>query len=98
VRADNPMDIQNCNVVFRCPKTWNALLQTEDERVRYCSVCDRGVHLCSSQEELQHANDQGWCVALAIDDHSAAPRRWKAMDDDVQTFIVGDIRADYFIK
>ena len=92
------MEIQTCKVVFRCPKTWNALLQTEDECVRYCSACDRGVHLCSSQEELQLANDRGWCVAVNIGDHGARPRRWKPMDDDVQAFLIGDIRADYNIK
>ncbi len=60
------MDIQHCKVEFRCPKTSDALTLTADLSVRYCAVCDRGVHYCKTKKELLHANQQGWCVAVKI--------------------------------
>jgi hypothetical protein len=61
------MNIENCKVGFRCPKTLDALVETADPLVSYCPECDRGVHLCSSTEEFSDAVEKGWCVIIATD-------------------------------
>ena len=99
------MDIQHCKVEFRCPKTWDALTLTADLSVRYCAVCDRGVHYCKTKEELLHANQQGWCVAVKIRPSASNsdktmyaypktdPRRMRELIDDIHT--VGIIKVKY---
>ena len=61
------MDIKNCQVKYRCPKTWGSLIKTEDARIRYCNECDRGVHSCSNEDDLLDAMKNDWCVAIQID-------------------------------
>jgi hypothetical protein len=59
-------DIRNCQFKFKCPMTWDSLVKTEDTSVRYCSECDKGVHLCRTDPEFLEALKKGWCVALRI--------------------------------
>jgi predicted RNase H-like nuclease len=58
--------IEKCEFSYRCPKTWDALLETNIESVRYCEQCDRNVYL-SESVALANANAaQGRCVAVPI--------------------------------
>lgn len=56
--------IENCTLKFECDQTWNSLVETSDPKVRYCYDCDRGVHYCYNQDELDDAIDKNWCVAF----------------------------------
>ena len=49
---------------FRCPKRWFSLTPRADPRIRHCGVCDKDVHFCSNDEEVQAAREQGICAAL----------------------------------
>ena len=44
--------------------TWDSLLETSDSKIKYCHECDRGVHFCEDDEELNHALMNDWCVAI----------------------------------
>src|SRR5690606_14572322 len=88
--------IENCKIVYHCPKTWNALIETDDYRVRYCPECDRGVHLCASREELQQANEKDWCVAVMISEPDEMIRRRQERHIKPEHMLVGYIRPpDY---
>lgn len=58
------INIENCIFKFKCTKSWKSLLQTSDRKIRYCEECDRGVHLCKTDRELEIAKSKGWCVAV----------------------------------
>ena len=58
--------IQNCKFSYQCPKTWESLIDLKHDKIKYCDVCDRGVHLCQNQTELNQAIEKGWCVAINI--------------------------------
>ena len=59
--------IRNCRFAFRCPMIWEKLITTEQENIRYCSECDRGVHRCKTDEELAIAIKQNYCVAINVE-------------------------------
>lgn len=88
------MKIENCLVKYRCPKTWEALVTTANPGIRYCSTCDRGVHLCQSVQQLKIASDNGWCVAVEIKDSPQSPRSPVEVAPGF-TMLVGDIALPY---
>lgn len=58
--------IQNCDRQFRtrCPKHWAELAPTAERQKRWCSVCERHVTFCTSDEELDRLARAGECVAF----------------------------------
>lgn len=62
--------IRNCQFRFQCPKSWDALQQTDDLTIRYCEQCQRTVHYCKTPTELQEAIVKDQCVAVEIVDTS----------------------------
>ena len=60
------MKIRNCTFRYKCTKEWDSLTKTENELIRYCEVCDRGVHHCKDEKELLEAMANNWCVAIQI--------------------------------
>lgn len=92
------MNIQNCKVIFRCPKTWEALIKTDAPDIRYCNVCDRGVHHCKTESELSEANRQGWCVAVQIEELGSTEEHHENSTTDEDTFVVGKVSLNYFIE
>ena len=75
------MDIKNCQIKYRCKKTWDTLTVTNDSTVRYCNDCDRGVHYCNNPEELLHAMKNDWCVAIEVEN----------LNDEKPYLLLGDI-------
>jgi uncharacterized protein (TIGR02996 family) len=59
-------DIENCGLpfAFECPKRWELLQQTDNDRVRFCDVCRRNVHHCTSASEARAEAARGHCVAI----------------------------------
>jgi len=66
------MDIRNCKVKYRCPKTWDSLDATEESHIRYCGECDQNVHFCKNESELFQAIKNDWCVAIPIDSEGSS--------------------------
>jgi uncharacterized protein (TIGR02996 family) len=59
---------------FVCPKQWEQLQPTADNRVRFCEACQRGVHYCASMHEARNHVLAGDCVAVD-------PRLWRYEGD-----------------
>jgi hypothetical protein len=59
-------EIRNCEFRFECPKLWDALAPTTDERVRFCGECQRHVIFCRTATELKKAIINDDCVAVRI--------------------------------
>lgn len=58
--------IEGCTVRFDfdCPRTWDSLAPTEDERVRFCDACRKTVHYSVSVEEAAEHARSGRCVVV----------------------------------
>ena len=66
----NPQDKQeflNCELEFECPKDWFELELTNKAGIKHCNQCQKDVHLCINQEELDEAIAQKYCVAFFKD-------------------------------
>ncbi len=64
MRKDENRIVVDCAFRFNCPRDWNALATTSNDRVRFCDTCQRDVHYCGNEEEyLSHAA-AGHCVAV----------------------------------
>ena len=48
---------------FECPMSWDALSETSPG-VRFCSECERSVHLCETVAEAEALALRGECVAI----------------------------------
>ncbi|WVN41195.1 hypothetical protein AOB54_06785 [beta proteobacterium MWH-UniP1] len=59
-------EIRNCEFKFKCPKIWDSLTPTADERIRLCGECDRRVIFCRTATELKQAIIDDECVAVRI--------------------------------
>lgn len=57
----------NCEFEFECPKNWFDLTPTYDANVKYCDSCNKDVHLCVTQEELDNHAAQRHCIAFFKD-------------------------------
>lgn len=71
--------VENCGVLwrFQCPKKWDQMSPTEDEKVRFCTACRRTVHYYDSIEEARwQAENHGQCVVIDL----GVLRRHKDMD------------------
>ncbi len=65
-QANRTAVVENCEELFRfrCPKLWEQLAATNDEAIRYCSVCEKNVFYCDSLVEAERLASQGRCIAL----------------------------------
>jgi hypothetical protein len=61
-------EIRNCEFRFKCPRSWDGLEETADERVRHCNECNRMVVLCRTAKQLKRAIIDNFCVAIEIPD------------------------------
>lgn len=61
-------EIRNCQFRFECPKIWDLLHETADEKVRHCIECNRMVVLCRTSKQLKRAIIDNFCVAIKVRD------------------------------
>jgi len=54
----------NCTLDYECDADWHALTPTDRENVRHCVACNREVHFCTEQSQLDGLAEQGHCVAF----------------------------------
>jgi hypothetical protein len=52
---------------FKCPRGWDSLAPTSSSSVRFCAVCEREVHYCTTPEEFVAHGKCGHCVAIPDD-------------------------------
>ena len=65
----NQIDHQflNCVFEYECPKNWFELKTTSKAGIKHCTECNKDVHLCINQEELDYAISQKFCIAYFKD-------------------------------
>ena len=56
--------IENCRLAMECHKKWEELIIEDNVKFRYCLTCEKGVHWCDTDEDIQEAVLQGQCVAF----------------------------------
>ncbi len=64
--VEDPGDIRNCKIAFKCSKNWDDLEHLTDV-TRHCSTCDQAVYLCTTDAELAEAIRLDHCVAISPD-------------------------------
>ena len=56
--------IKKCELTFICGQRWDSLTQTDRTDVRYCEQCERAVHFCETQAQLDRCLERGDCVCF----------------------------------
>lgn len=58
--------VENCDIKweFQCPKSWDKMTPTEDDKVRHCDACNKKVYYCGDLESLRLLVILGHCVAI----------------------------------
>ncbi len=64
--AWNDEAIIDCQLAFRCPRTWGQLSPTKTDGIRHCSECERDVHLALTAEDFRRRAEVGQCVAVRV--------------------------------
>lgn len=62
-------------------------METSDSKIKYCPECDRGVHFCDTDDELNDALENNWCVAINNQD---------AESEEESAMILGEIEPIEF--
>lgn len=60
------MDIRNCQFKFKCSMVWSVFSETSISNIRYWTECDKGVHYCSSDDELRSALNKDGCIFIQV--------------------------------
>lgn len=74
---------------------WDDLETTASDTVRHCVICDKDVHLCSTQESLAKAVLANLCIAIPIDvvvSHGFESISQSANQKDPMT-LLGDVKG-----
>ena len=62
-KVSNFYQIRNCTFAYKCKADWESLEDTGEEKVRYCRDCEKTVHLCENDADLNEAIREDLCVA-----------------------------------
>lgn len=54
----------HCPMAYECSADWFQLRPTERHDVRHCTTCERDVHFCTDQQQLNDHAAQQHCVAF----------------------------------
>lgn len=99
--------IRNCSWGYKCEKTSDGLIATDESNIRFCDSCAKQVYLCRTEQELADSVLLNRCVAFPpkllhkIDIQSSRRHGHKKEQDEAPTadgvFMVGDVIGDYWI-
>jgi hypothetical protein len=56
--------IRNCIFAYKCNANWSELIETKSASIKFCSSCQRKVHLCEDDYELVEAIKLNRCVSI----------------------------------
>ncbi len=60
-------EFEDCALKFKCPLRWDDLALTEEEEVRYCSVCQENVYHTPTLTEFKQRIKEKRCVAVTVE-------------------------------
>jgi hypothetical protein len=63
--GNGPAEPRPVRFAYECPRTWDSLTPTGDERARQCSTCERIVYLCRSRDEAEERAHRGECITVS---------------------------------
>ncbi|GAB3191250.1 hypothetical protein GCM10027292_29150 [Hydrogenophaga aquatica] len=87
-RWDGPF--LNCTMEYECSADWNELTATTDDKIRHCTTCDKDVHFCTDQNQLDGHAKQGHCVAFYEAEPNPCKDSPKSMRLGLPSFFVQD--------
>ncbi len=69
--------VLNCPMEYICSKSWFDLELVDQPNIKFCDTCNREVHFCQTDEELQNALTNNLCIAYSNEgsDEFISPRR-----------------------
>lgn len=69
--------ILNCPMEYICSKSWFALELMDQPNIKFCDSCNKEVHFCQTDEELENALQNNLCIAFTNDgaDELITPQR-----------------------
>lgn len=88
IAKQKPVNHQFLNCEFECSKNWFDLTPTYDSKVKYCETCNKEVHLCVTQEDLDTHAEQRHCIAYFKDPDLST--RFKLQRELCETLVSGN--------
>lgn len=87
--------IRNCSWGYKCEKTWDSLIATDNIAIRFCDACEKSVYLCITQRELADSVLLNRCVAFP----PALLQSIANFESEANNpeFTIGEVQADYLI-
>jgi hypothetical protein len=91
--------IRNCSWGYKCEKTWDSLIATDQSNIRFCDACSEEVYLCNTKRELTDSVLLNRCVAFPsrLLKASKAPSGYDPNFEN-GNITIGEVAADYFVK
>ena len=99
--------IRNCAWGYKCDKTWDGLIVTDNSDIRFCDACDKQVYMCRTEQELASSVLLNRCVAFPPEllqkndtETSKDPNLNREKSDEAEEgrfFGVGQVAAEYVI-
>ncbi len=68
VDSEKYFDVKNCVFSFKCKKDWNELLSTIDNRIKFCSDCNKHVYRVDELGSYLENVKLGECIAVFTKD------------------------------
>lgn len=87
LNKDPETAIRNCVWGFKCDKTWEMLIQTDIDNVRFCNHCQKEVYFCEDDESVVYSVARNRCIAIN-------PEFYVGDFDHGGTQLLGDVRYD----
>lgn len=63
-KMSDKLIIRNCKFSYQCKAKWNALIETDDDEIRFCNDCQKEVFFCDSNDTLITFIKLNRCVAI----------------------------------
>lgn len=82
--------IDNCKFSFQCPKKWSSLIDIGIDNQRYCGSCKEHVHWCDTQEDIDKATAENWCIAFSSK-RTSQVKNWNSDEDGFLEFHMGRV-------
>lgn len=70
--------ILNCPMEYICSKSWFDLELMDQPNIKFCGSCNKEVHFCETNEELENALRNSLCIAFSNEESEqffSAPKR-----------------------
>jgi hypothetical protein len=106
---DAPSRIRNCPWGYKCDKTWDTLIVTDKEDIRFCDNCDKAVYVCRTKQELADSVLLNRCVSFPAhllyasnpqdkysDYHIVSGEESNPTVEDMDLHTIGQVDEKYF--